>query len=166
MKKFFFTASVLVFSSAGAWAQYTTQCTQDIFGTTCTTNPSRQNGLDLFAYERGARQAIEDNRQQQLMQQQIEMQQRILEQQHQIRIQQERLNLISSERSTSEWQRGELFSRDEGKGAGGSLRCGYRPRQGFVFVKGKQYPHFYSDVPSTQNCPAFLHVSKITGLSK
>jgi hypothetical protein len=167
MKKIFFTVSVLVLVSTGALAQYNTDCTRDYFGNfSCSTKPSDMGFIDFGGFQRGAQQANQERQQQELMWQQLQMQQQMLEQQKQMRLQQERLNAINEERNVPEWQLGELFRLDAGKGVGGSLRCVYRTRQGFVFVKGTRYGEFYQDVPITQNCSAQLQISKLTGQSK
>ncbi len=164
MKNLLFTSIFIALTSTGASAQYNTDCTRDYFGNfSCRTNPSDPGFIDFGAFQRGAQQANQERQQQQMMLQQIEMQQRMLEQQQQMRLQQEKLNEISEERNTPEWQQGGFFRRDEGKSADGRSRCVYLSNKGFVIIKGRRYQTFSALVAPEAQCPMSLSVSKTSG---
>ena len=103
-------------------------------------------------------------RAQQEQQARLVQDQKLKREQEQALLQQpERLQEINLEKSTPEWQLGQLYSRADNKGLNGSTRCSYRTSHGFIFVKGKRYESFDHDIPNATQCPAQLHVSKFTG---
>jgi TolA-binding protein len=172
MNKYLIALLIAAFTSATATAQYTTNCTNDLFGISCKTKPSGDDSIDFGAFQRGAQQANQEIYQQQLMWQQMQMQQQLLEQQQQMRQQQEyqmrlqrehqiRLQLeqqMRLQQATPDWQPLALAGRDEA--ADDKSVCLY---PGTVFIGEKRYAGQRINISKSSACPIRILVSKIDG---
>lgn len=124
----------------------------------------RENQIRLQQEQQIRQQQEQQMKLQQEQQARVQQEQKVKrDQELQLLQSPEKLKEINLEKSTPEWQLGELYNRADGKGVKGSARCSYRTAHGFMFVKGKRYESFDHDVPNTEQCPAKLHVSKISG---
>lgn len=132
-------------------------------GFTCSPSPLsnlNNNSIDfLGSYQRG----IDAANQRIMIEQQIEIQRQLMEQQRQLRIQQQIKNQTNEEYSTSEWQIGNLTTREEGKLPNGMSRCVYHSPSEYFYIKGKRYGAYITSIEKDEKCPLSLHVSKSTG---